>query len=170
MGRHPEIRFKDSTHLALEVMRSSILDLLVNAGVVSALDDFKRVHEVSKSLTRDSEQLRIAKRERRMNMAALFESISGCLTTVASEIRADRVPHGRCHELFLYAQYLPDKVREELGNEEAERLGRMLMTSFNVEGSAIQLQEAVEKKEPYLKEVDEAAGEFQALSNLVRVG
>jgi len=175
MGRYPEIRFKDSNHLALEVMRSSIVDLLVRAEVVSALDDFKRLHEVSKSLARESERLRTAKRERRMDMATLFEGISGCLTAVASEIRADRVPHGRCSELFCYAQHLPSKVSKELGKEEAERLGNMLMSAFNMEGAAIHLaaislQDVVAKKEAYLKEVDEAAGEFQALSNLVRIG
>jgi hypothetical protein len=170
LGHYAEIKFKNSDQLALQILRSSIFDLLVQAEVVSALDDFKSLHEVSRSLSREAEQLRRAERDRRMDMAQLFEQISDCLTAVSSEIRAGRVPHGKCRELFSYAQRLPDKIRKELGDEEAERLGSMLLSAYNVEGVAVRLPDVLAEKEPYLKEIDEAAGEFQALANLVRVG
>lgn len=105
-----------------------------------------------------------------MDMAKLFEQISGCLTTVSAEIQAGRVPHGKCGELFAYAQRLPNKIRDELGDDEAEHLGGMLRSAFNVEGVAMHLPDVLAKKKPYLKEIDEAAGELQALANLVRVG
>jgi hypothetical protein len=170
LGRYPEVEFKNSEQLALQVLRSSILDLLVRAEVVSALDEFKRLHEVSSALSRESERLRTAERERRMDMATLFEFIGRCLTAVSGEIRAGGVPHGRCAELFRYAQGLPDKIRKELGDDEAERLGLMLLSAYNVEGVAINLRDVHAEKESSLKEIDEAAGEFQALSNLVRLG
>jgi len=170
LGHDAEIRFKNPDQLALQILRSSILDLLVQAEVVSALDDFKVLHEVSRSLSRESERLHKAERVRRMDMARLFEHISGCLGAVSDEIRAGRVPHGKCSELFAYAQRLPDKIRKELGDEEAERLGSMLRSAFNVEGVAMRLLNVPADKEPYLKEVDEAAGEFRALANLVSVG
>ena len=170
LGRYPEIDFRNSDQLALQILRSSILDLLVRAEVVSALDDFKRLHEVSRSLSSESERLRSAQRDRRMDMAKLFEQISGCLTSVSGEIRAGRVPHGKCSELFAYAGRLPDKIRKELGDDEADRLGMTLRSAFNVEGTAVRLPDVPAEKEPYLKEIDEAAGEFQALANLVRVG
>jgi hypothetical protein len=170
LGHYPEITFKNPDQLGLQILRSSILDLLVRAEVVSALDDFKRLHEVSRSLSRESERLRRAQRERRMDMANLFEHISGCLTTASGEIRGGRVPHGKCSELFAYARHLPDKIRQELGDDEAERLGNMLRSAFNVEGVAMRLPNVPAEKEPYLTEIDEAAGEFQALANLVRLG
>jgi hypothetical protein len=46
----------------------------------------------------------------------------------------------------------------------------MLRSAFNVEGVAMRLPDVLSEKEPYLKEIDESAGEFQALANLVRVG
>ena len=170
LSHYAEINFKNPDQLALQILRSSILDLLVRAEVVSALDDFKGLHEVSRSLSRESERLRMAERDRRIDMARLFEHISGCFAAVSGQIRAGRVPHGKCSELFAYAQRLPDKIRKELGDDEAERLGSMLRSAFNVEGVAMRLPDVPADKEPYLKEVDEAAGEFQALANLVRVG
>jgi hypothetical protein len=170
LGRHNEITFNNPDQLALQVLRSSIFDLLVRAEVVSALDDFKRLHEVSSSLSRESERLRKAERGRRLDMAQLFDHISGCLTAVSGEIRVGKVPHGKCRELFTYARFLPDKLRTELGDNQAERLGSMLLSAFDVEGVAMRLPDVLAEREPYLKEIDEAAGEFQALGNLVRVG
>lgn len=46
----------------------------------------------------------------------------------------------------------------------------MLLSAFDVEGVTVRLPDVLVEKEPYLKEIDEAAGEFQALANLVRVG
>lgn len=146
LGRYVEIRFENPDQLALQILRSSIFDLLVRAEVVSALDDFKRLHEVSRSLSRESERLRRAERDRRMDMAKLFD------------------------ELFAYANRLPDKIRKELGDDEAQRIGSMLRSAYNVEGVAMRLQVVPAEKERYLREIDEAAGEFQALANLVRLG
>jgi len=171
LGRYAEITFANAERLAIEVLRSSIIDLLVDAGVVSALDDFKRLHEVASSLSAKSDQLRRAERERRSDMAELFAGISECLTAVSDEIRAGNVPHGRCHELFTYAQRLPDAIRDELGDDEAERLGSKLLSAYNVEGVAGRLLEDLKADaKPYLKEIDEASGEFKALGRLMKLG
>jgi hypothetical protein len=171
LGRYAEITFANADQLAVHILRSSILNLLIDAGVVTALDDFKRLHEVANSLSEKSDQLRSAERQRRMDMAELFASISACLTAVSSEICAGNVPHGRCAELFRYAQALPDKIRKELGDDEAERLGYKLVSAYNVEGvSSRILQDVHADTTPYLKEIDEASGEFQALANLVKLG
>ncbi len=136
------------------------------------LDIFKTILDVAKSLLGMSDQLRSAERQRRMDMAELFEKISGCLAAVSSEIRAGRVPHGRCSELLQYGEALPDKVREELGEDRAKNLGSTLRSAYNVERVAMGLQHVHEaaEKEPYLKEIEEASGKFQALASLVRVG
>jgi hypothetical protein len=171
LSHYAEITFANADQLAMQILRSSILDLLVEAGVASALDDFKTLREVATSLSEKSDQLRSAERQRRMDMAELFAHISGCLTAVAGEIRAGNVPHGRCAELFMYAQALPDKIRNELGDDEAERLGSKLLSAYNVEGVAGRLLQNVQADtKPYLKEIDEASGEFQALANLVKLG
>jgi len=172
LGRHAEIRFRSTDQLAAQVLRSSILDLLAEAGVVTPIERiFNKILETANSLLEKSGVLGRADRQRRMDMAQLFENISGCLTAVSHEIRAGRVPHGKCGELLGYAEELPKKIREELGNDRAEELGRTLGSAYNVEGVAMGLQHVgnAAEKEPYLKEIEEASGKFQALANLVKV-
>jgi len=136
------------------------------------IDIFKTILEVARSLLGISDQLRAADQQRRQRMADLFEKISGCLVAVSTEIRTGGVPHGRCAELEHYAQALPALLEKELGPARATELGDMLHSAYNVESVAINLQtfESISEKEPYLAQIEEAAGKFQALANLVQVG
>ena len=136
------------------------------------LDIFKTILDVAKSLLGMSEQLRSANRERRSDMSHLFEQISNCLVAVSTEIRAGGVPHGRCAELEQYARELPGLVRDELGETRAQELGDTLLSAYNVQSVAIDLQqvEDAQQKESFLAEIEEASGKFRALANLVRLG
>src|SRR5262245_24851402 len=58
--------------------------------------------------------------EQRTRVAAFLNAVSDCLTRVAADLRADRVPHSACSELAYYARQLPDTVRQELGEEAAD--------------------------------------------------
>ncbi|GEM_PF-1582856 len=135
------------------------------------LDIFKTILDVSKSLLGMSEQLRQADRQRRTDMSDLFQKVSTCLAAVSTEIRAGGVPHGRCGELEHYAMELPGLLEEELGHDKAKELGQTLHSAYNVESVAMKLQYVHEasEKEPYLAQLEEAAGKFQALSNLIRM-
>ncbi len=135
-------------------------------------DIFKTILDVSKSLLGLKDQLRTADKERRGDMSQLFTNISDCLTAVSTDIRNGGIPHGRCGELQLYAQELPDKVRKELGDEKAMDLGEMLFHAYNVESVAMNLHqlENASEKEPYLAQIEEASGKFRALANLVKAG
>jgi hypothetical protein len=57
---------------------------------------FKAILDLANSLLGVSAQLKSAERQRRLDMAELFEKISACLASVSREIRAGGVPHGRC--------------------------------------------------------------------------
>lgn len=135
------------------------------------LEIFKTILEVAKALLGLSDQLRTADRQRRNDMAALFEQISNCLIAVSTEIRSGGIPHGRCAELQQYAQALPVRVRKELGDARAQELGNTLQSAYNVEGVAMNLQQLQDagEKEPYLAQIEEASGKFRALANLVKV-
>jgi hypothetical protein len=134
------------------------------------IDIFKTILDVAKALVGVSDQLRRANRERRQDMAQLFDAISSCLAAVSTEIRAGGVPHGRCAELEQYAQALPGVVAKELGDARAQELGQTLHSAYNVESVAVGLQQvtSAQEKEPYLAEIEEASGKFRALANLVR--
>jgi hypothetical protein len=91
-----------------------------------------------------------------------------CLASVSAEIRSGRIPHGRCGELITYAQTLPGLISAEVGDARASSLGSTLHSAYNVEQLAIMLREAPEK-EPYLSQLEEASGKFQALAKLILV-
>ncbi len=131
------------------------------------IDLFKDILEVAKRLLGLSDALRTAERQRRQDMADLFEKVSVCLSTVSSEIRMGGVPHGRCGELEMYAQELPTVIRKEVGDLRATELGKMLRSAHRVEDMAVRLSGAA-NKEPFLQEIEEASGKFQALANIVR--
>jgi len=134
------------------------------------IDIFKIILDVAKSLLGMSEQLRQADRQRRADISDLFQKISTCLAAVSTEIRVGGIPHGRCGELEQYAMSLPGLLEKELGRDKAEELGQTLHSAYNVESVAMNLQQVHEasEKEPYLAQLEEAAGKFQALSNLIR--
>lgn len=125
--------------------------------------------EVAKSLIGLSDQLKAADRQRRVDMADLFQKISSCLASVSSEIRNGNVPHGRCGELITYSEALPGLVKDELGQPKAAELGDTLRSSYNVERLAMEISDSPQKEE-CLKQIEEASGKFQALANMVRAG
>jgi hypothetical protein len=134
-------------------------------------DIFKTILDVAKSLLGLSDQLRSADRQRREAMSGLFSSISDCLVDVSTEIRAGRIPHGRCAEIEQYAQDLPGKIRNEVPDR-ADELGQLLQSAYHVEIVAMNLHQLEQDadKEPYLAQIEEAAGKFRALANLIKAG
>lgn len=128
---------------------------------------FRTILEVAKSLIGISDKLREADHQQRHDMAALFDNISSCLGVVSSEIRMGKIPHGKCGELETYAQELPGKIRDQIGDTKAKELGALLHSAHKVEGAAMDISDVADK-EPYLKEIEEASGKFLALANLMR--
>jgi hypothetical protein len=115
-----------------------------------------------------SNQLRDADRQRRSDLAELLGKISDCLAEVSVKIRAGDVPYGHCAELLTYANELPSRINKQVGEDKANELGQQLADAHNVEQFGIEVG-ALADKEPSLASLDEAAGTFRALSNLVRL-
>jgi hypothetical protein len=114
-------------------------------------------------------QLRNADRQRRTDIADLFDRIGDCLAAVSSEIRLGNIPHGKCGELLGYAQVLPQRLQGTVADAQARQLGHTLTMAYNVEQMAMQLGRVV-NVEPELGKIEEASGKFKALSNMVRAG
>jgi hypothetical protein len=138
-------------------------------GASEMLDVFEKILNVAKAAMGLSDQFRAAQSEKKEKIAKLFEQIGDCLIKVSAEIRAGRVPHGSCNELSTYAQELPVLLSKELGDTKARQLGEDLDAAHNTEAGAIDLR-GEDDPEPYLQRLEEAAGKFQALANLIRVG
>jgi len=133
------------------------------------LDVAKNILDILKSLLGLSDQLKAAERQRRADMAALFQNISNCLAATSGEIRAGGVPHGRCGELITYTQALPGVIDCEVGEVRARELGNMLHSAYSVEQLAMAIAGSPDK-EVYLAQLEEASGKFRALANLIQVG
>jgi len=133
------------------------------------IDTIKNILYVVQSLFGLSDKLKASDRQRRIDMADLFEKISSCLATVSSEIRKGNVPHGKCYELDTYAQALSEAIRKEVGDKKADELEHTLHSAHNVERLAMEINELASGKETYLREIEEASGKFQALANIVRI-
>lgn len=124
--------------------------------------------EVAKELLGLGEHLKKAKKERREEVALFFEKVSTCLRDVMTSLMAETVPHGKCAEMETYARDLPGKVSDQLGKQKAEELGAKLWSAYAVEGLVAELHDRP-SRDAELAKLDEAAGVFDALSNLVRV-
>lgn len=131
------------------------------------LELFNLILDVAKSLLKVVNQLRGAEYERRASMAILFEEISICLASLSSEIRLGNIPYKTCLDLCSYVQQLPDKIRQEVGPAQAQKLGATLSSVCAVENLAYNIGQVADP-EPYLKQIEEASGKFQSLANIMR--
>jgi hypothetical protein len=132
------------------------------------LDTIKNILSVVKSLMGLSGKLKAGEDQRRKRMSALFVKISDCLAAVSAEIRAGGVPHGKCAEMQTYGDELPKVIAKEVGETKAAELGKLLHSAYAVEQLAIDLKKSA-KREPHLRQIEEASGKFRALATMMRV-
>lgn len=105
--------------------------------------------------------------DRRAKVVAFFESVSRCVADVSTSIKNDQVPHGKCAEMEIYAQELPALVEDEVGKDRARALGEKLRAAYEVERLLGELPGGPVRDQELAK-LDQAAGVFQALANVVR--
>lgn len=84
------------------------------------------IFTVASGIDQKRDRLLTARRDTRDRTANLFDTIAATLDRVVEDLKRDEVPHGACQQMAAYAQALPDAIRDELGAEEAERMGRLL--------------------------------------------
>jgi hypothetical protein len=129
----------------------------------------KDIFDVAQTLFGLGGELVKAKTERRDKMADYFMKVSECLAATYDSLTANNIPHGRCAELAVYAELLPQVVKGLIDDSKAQELSLLLKRSHMVEG----LWEALNsdpKKGNELPKIAEASGLFLALSNSLRAG
>jgi hypothetical protein len=122
---------------------------------------------VIKDLFGFKESLAKAKVERRARIADLLIAVGDCLEHAAADIRRGNYPSGRCYEIEQYAKDLPAKVDVEIGWDKAYDLGKALEEAHEVE--QLFNERTKPEGERDLQKIEEAAGLFHALGNIVRV-
>jgi hypothetical protein len=107
--------------------------------------------------------------EQRTRVAAFLNAASDCLARIASDLRADRVPHSPCSELAHYARQLPETVERELGAEAADLLAALQAAAYS-RTAALKRAEDMEYARKQMAVIEETAGKVKALAVSLSVG
>lgn len=126
-----------------------------------------KILSVAKALFSFRGEFMNARRDERDRIADLFEKISKCISAASTELKVDRVPHGRCAEMLAYANMLADVVKDEIGEDKAKQYAQELADAHEVELLWSALNNAPHR-DLQLAKLDEASGLFLALSNITR--
>ncbi len=125
------------------------------------------ITSVAKTLFTLGDAFKKTKREKRDRLADLFFKISNCIADTSTELKKDRVPHGKCAEMLAYADALEDTIKDEVGPAKAKELAEDLRDAHEVEALLSQIHDKPDREEQLAK-LDQAAGIFLALSNITR--
>jgi hypothetical protein len=107
--------------------------------------------------------------EQRTRVAGFLNGVSDCLTRVAADLRANRVPHSACSELAHYARQIPETVEQELGKEAAD-LRAALREAASSRRGALERADDLEYARNQTAVIEEIAGKVKALAVLLSVG
>jgi len=107
--------------------------------------------------------------EQRTRVATFLHGVSDCLTRIAADLRADRVPHSACSELGLYARQLPEAVKRELGEEAAEVLAALQEAAYS-RMAALKQGDDLEYARKQMASIEETAGKVKALAVSLSAG
>ncbi len=133
-----------------------------------AATPFGAIREVAETFHDIAKDLARAKEARRERIAVLFDQIGQTIRDVVVELRAERVPHGNCEKMRVYAQRLPDVVGRHAGRGVADDLAKRLFEVHEVELLLFELGR-VPDRAAALGALEAAAGLFDASADLVRV-
>jgi hypothetical protein len=132
---------------------------------------------VSKALFGLGGVLKTAKRERRVRIAELLDSIGDAVRDLAEQLRDPQPggsPWSRCTELNTYGNELADVLDGVLPDATSDKLGDQLRRATTARGLLMEVTEARDAgagstdREVQLRALDEAAGTFRATANLLR--
>ena len=132
---------------------------------------------VSKALFGLGGVLKTAKRERRVRIAELLDSVGDCFRDLAEQLRNPQPggsPWSRCTELSTYGDELADVLDGVLPDATSDQLGKQLRRATTARGVLMEVTEARDagagstNREVQLRALGEAAGTFRATANLLR--
>jgi hypothetical protein len=128
----------------------------------------KSALEVATSLLALSDRLKAGDPSCRMSMFLLFENISDCLAALSSAIRNRDVPaHVQCARLITDAKSLPQVICKEVGEADAETLGKSVTSGYDFERLVAETSIAIDETD--LAQLEEASGKFRALAHCLDI-
>ncbi|MBA4149469.1 MAG: hypothetical protein H0X66_15255 [Verrucomicrobia bacterium] len=106
------------------------------------------------------------KEEDRRKVAELFQHIGQLLHETYLELDKGNYPYGHCRQIAIFGEQIKSKCKKLLGEEEAEKLGNLLISAHEVERLHGELNSGTINKWELAK-LQEASGEFIAASKLL---
>lgn len=112
--------------------------------------------EVGSKLTEFNDRLQQSGEIRRKRIATYFLNINKCLSDSVQQLKSGQTPNAKWGELKVYARKLPMTIGREIGDEMAEELSFLLLsTARNI------------PTDQDISSIEDAAGTFQGLANTV---
>ncbi|WP_375515375.1 hypothetical protein [uncultured Nostoc sp.] len=116
--------------------------------------------EVVTKLFEFSDRLKQAEDKKRQSIENYFRNIEQCLRDSAKQLKKGQVPHDKWAELQVYAEELPKIIIDEIGEEKAKELSRLIkITASNTPTD-----------NSYVQYIEAAAGKFKGLVVTISTG
>ncbi|WP_235526447.1 TRAP transporter substrate-binding protein [Nostoc piscinale] len=100
-----------------------------------------------------------AEDKKRQNIENYFRNIEQCLRDTAKQLKDGQIPHDKWEELKVYADKLPNIIVDEIGQDKANEISRLLKITAS--------------KQPdhsSIPEIEAAAGKFKGLVVIISTG
>ena len=107
-------------------------------------------------------------RERRTEVTSYLQTASDLIQHAHDELQQGRVPHGTCQQIYATGELLVRAIGDAISPDDAERLGQLLNSAYQVEMLHAALRSDTERK-LNLAELDRTRGAFAALLAAIRV-
>ncbi len=113
--------------------------------------------EVVTKLFEFSDRLSQTEDRKRQKIEDYFSRIEQCLRDSAEQLNKGQVPHDKWAELQVYAEKLPKIIIDEIGEEKANELSRLLSRLLKITASNTPANKS------YIESIEIAAGTFKGL-------
>lgn len=143
-------------------------DFVTSEGIMSAIID--TLLSVGKALFGLRGELAKAKKDRKRDVAEFIDKIAKTIDDTAASLRVDQYPGGKCAELFAHSQQMEAAIGDLIGPLKARELASQLQEIWEIERLFGELKSdtGVERSRK-LSVLDDAAGQFRATADFVRV-
>lgn len=134
------------------------------------LDIAKTIWEVAKGLFGLRTELARANREQRDRVSEYFERLAELVEVTSASLKEHRYPSGSCSQLGNMAELMPETLANLIPEPDIIRFQAELRRVHEVERLFGELQSLSNNEtERRLRDLDEAAGFFRAISAHLRV-
>lgn len=115
-------------------------------------------------------ELAKTRKDRKKDVADFIAAIAQTIDDTAAELRQAQYPGGKCAELLTHAAQMEAAIGDLIGEAKAIELGLRLQEISKIERLFAELQsDPAAERDRKLSVLDEAAGQFRATADFVRV-